>query len=250
MLKRVTRVLASLLPAIALLGLSPVSAEAEGRSEGSKSSTSATAIKTAKGARGSASKSTRTVSGSTGAGSGSGGYSEPCGQPGLVLCRVWTSEAPGVDVTVVSVEIATELELPEPTIGFGPDPAGNKWNMIPVGYPMWLWTQGRSAFSSTASEDALTVTLNATPGPTAFTMGDGGSVTCTDQPTWIKGNTQKSPCSYTYQYPSPEDEPYVVTATTTWTVHWYAADESGTLTIDRTATRELTVGELHSLRER
>lgn len=155
-----------------------------------------------------------------------------------------------IDIEGIAISVAAAVHLPEPTIGFGPDPAGNKWNMIPVGYPMWLWTENRTALANSATTAGLTVALTATPGTTTFTMGDGSKVTCNSQPHWIKGNTQKSPCSYTYQYPSPDNDPYIVTATTQWAVRWYAADQSGTLTLNRTATRPITIGELHSLRER
>lgn len=172
---------------------------------------------------------------------------EPCGPPTRVLCPVYT---PGPSVASVATSVATKVKLPVPSIRFGPEPSANKWNMIPVGYALWVWTEGRSTLSSDASKDGLSVSLRAVPGETVFTMGDGNTLRCGYQPVWIKGNTQKSTCSYTYEYPSPEGEPYVVSATTTWDVQWTAAGRSGSLSMERTASRTITIGELHSLRER
>ncbi len=186
-----------------------------------------------------------------GSGSGTRTVFEPCGEPGQVLCAVGGTDAPsGVDVTSVATSVATAVKLPVPTIRFGPEPSANKWNMIPVGYALWVWTEGRDTKASSASKDGLTVSLSAVAGNTVFSMGDGHSLTCGDQPVWMKGNKAKSPCSYTYSMPSPKGKPYTVSATTTWTVQWSAAGQSGTLTMTRTASRTITIGELQSLRER
>ncbi len=176
---------------------------------------------------------------------------EPCGEPGQVLCAVGGSDAPsGVDVEGVATSVATAVKLSVPSIHFGPEPSANRWNMIPVGYALWIWTDGRDTLTSSSSKDGLSVSLTATPGATTFTMGDGNSLSCADQPVWLKGNKSRGPCSYTYEMPSPKGKPYTVTATTTWQVTWTAAGQTGTLTMTRAASRTITIGELQSLRER
>ncbi len=137
-----------------------------------------------------------------------GSLMEPCGEEGQVLCMVGQPEAPsGVDVKSVATSVATAVKLPVPTIRFGPEPSANKWNMIPVGYALWVWTEGRDTQASGASKDGLAVSLSAVAGDTVFSMGDGHSLTCGDQPVWMKGNKAKSPCWYTEWMPSPKGKP-------------------------------------------
>jgi hypothetical protein len=161
-----------------------------------------------------------------------------------------TSRPAGPDVETVVIEVLTTLRLPAPTIHFGPDPSRNEWGMIPVGYPLWLWTDGRHHMASAASRSGITVTLDASPGTTVFQMGDGNSLSCTAQPVKpAHGEAgRKGPCSYVYQRTS-RGHPYTVTATTTWTVVWTAAGRTGTLTVPRRATAPIMVGELQSIVE-
>ncbi|MCE1175372.1 MAG: hypothetical protein LWW77_12320, partial [Propionibacteriales bacterium] len=137
---------------------------------------------------------------------------------------------------------------PDPTPRLGPDPSVNEWNMLAVGYPIWLWTDQPNTLTTTAHHDGLTFTLNATRTATVFNMGDHNTKTCTATTPYPGYTKQPSPtCSYTYDTPSPVGHPYTLTATTTWNITWTTGTHHGTLTHTTTGTRTLDVGELQSL---
>jgi len=132
----------------------------------------------------------------------------------------------------------------------GPNPSQNKWNMIPVGYPIWLWTDGDATLSSTVTQDGLTVSITATRQSIAFKMGDGNTTTCkafTVRPTHLANNPmQQSPtCGYVYDTTGT----YTIAATTTWLINWMAGGQTGQFTVTDTATAStpLTIGELYSV---
>lgn len=149
-----------------------------------------------------------------------------------------------------AIRVAASVHLPTPTIGYGPDPAERGWTGIPVGFVVTLWVNGRDPIQSSATDQGLTVALRATPSRTVFTMGDGGTTTCavTSMHEYLRAVTQPL-CSYVYQVPSPDRQPYTITATTHWEVEWTAGTESGVIMVQRSATTRLQVGELHSLVE-
>ena len=148
-------------------------------------------------------------------------------------------------------KVAVQLSLPDPTPRFGPDPSVNKWKMLAVGYPIWLWTDRPTTISTTAHHDGLTFTLTATWTSTTFTMGDGHTKTCTAttiRPKTVKPATKPSPtCGYVYQTKSSKGHPYTVTAATHWHIDWTTNGYNGTFTHTYTGNRTLNIGELQSL---
>ncbi len=149
----------------------------------------------------------------------------------------------------LSRHLIVRLQLPKPTPQFGPDPADNEWNMMAVGYPIWLWTEGPRTVTSTESAYGYTFTLRAHYRSTSFDMGDGKTKSCTNT-TVYRGSTKPgspSPtCGYTY-LKAARDGTYTVTATTHWDVDWSVAGFSGTLPGTHSASRELPVGELQAI---
>jgi hypothetical protein len=147
--------------------------------------------------------------------------------------------------------VAAKLKLPDPTPRFGPDPSVNEWNMLAVGFPIWLWTDRPTQVSTTAHHDGLTFTLTATWTSTTFTMGDEHSKTCaatTIRPKTVKPATKPSPtCGYVYQTKSKIGHPYTVTADTHWRIDWTTNGYSGTFDHTYTGSRTLEIGELQSL---
>jgi hypothetical protein len=155
------------------------------------------------------------------------------------------------DPVTAAREVIAKLKLPNPTPRFGPDPSVNEWNMLAVGFPIWLWTDQPTHLTTTAHHDGLTFHLTATWQNTTFTMGDGHTTTCTTTttyPTHInKPGTPSPTCGYTYNTPSPKNHPYTVTAQTNWQITWTTAGQTGTLPHTYTGHRTLTIGELASL---
>ena len=147
--------------------------------------------------------------------------------------------------------VAAQLKLPNPTPRFGPDPSVNEWNMLAVGFPIWLWTDRPTTVSTTAHHDGLDFTLTATWTSTTFTMGDGHTKTCTAttiRSKTVKPATKPSPtCGYVYQTKSKTGHPYTVTANTHWRIDWTTNGYQGTFTHTYTGNRTLEIGELQSL---
>ena len=148
-------------------------------------------------------------------------------------------------------EVRVLLRLPDPTPRFGPDPSVNEWNMLVVGYPIWLWTDRPVRVSATATHDGLTMSLTAEWTSTRFEMGDGHGLTCADTTPYPRRPDRYgvgSPtCGYVYQERSGPGRGYTVTATTRWLVTWSAGGRSGALTTGYTGQRSLPIGELQAL---
>lgn len=149
----------------------------------------------------------------------------------------------------LSRRLIVRLQLPKPTPQFGPDPTVNEWNMLAVGYPIWLWTEGPTTVTSTESAYGHTFTLRAHYRSTTFDMGDGKTRQCTDTTVYrktVKPGAASPTCGYTY-LKAARDGTYTVTATTHWDVDWSVAGYSGTLPGTHSASRELRVGELQAI---
>ncbi|MBA3020747.1 hypothetical protein [Propionicimonas sp.] len=148
-------------------------------------------------------------------------------------------------------KVVAKLKLPNPTPRFGPDPSVNEWNMLAVGFPIWLWTDQPTRITTTAHHDGLTFQLTATWQSTTFNMGDGQTKTCTTTtvyPPHIDKPGRPSPtCGYVYETRSPKGHPYTVTADTHWRIDWATNGYSGTFNHTYTGNRTLDVGELQSM---
>lgn len=160
--------------------------------------------------------------------------------------------SPDLDQTTarqLARHLVVRLQLPEPTPQFGPDPSDNEWNMIAVGYPLWLWTEGPTTVTATESAYGYTFTLRAHYRSTTFELGDGTATRCTDTTRYrrtTKPGTASPTCGHTY-LEAPRDGTYTVSATTHWDVDWSVAGFSGTLPGTHSASRELRVGELQAI---
>lgn len=146
--------------------------------------------------------------------------------------------------------LIVQLQLPDPTPRFGPDPAVNEWKMAAVGYPLWLWTDGPTTVSNQVQAFGVTFTLRATWLSTTFDMGDGHQVNCTSTrvyPKRITPGTKSPVCGYTYLTSSLPKGNYEVTATTNWQISWRALGQSGSLPGSHSGSWALPVGELNAL---
>lgn len=147
-------------------------------------------------------------------------------------------------------ELVAELQLPTPEVMVGPDPSVNKWNMAVVGYPLWIWSGTASTASISRAYPAATLTLRAELEELVFEMGDGVVLRCVDPAPYPEGVALATPspnCGHVYQMPSPKGQQHTITATGHWVIRWSAGEFSGRLTMDRTSTRSLKVGELQSI---
>jgi hypothetical protein len=166
-------------------------------------------------------------------------YVYKCTGPGFrdALYRppVWIADGqPGPVPLPSPAELAAQarnqLRLPAPKIKA--NPAGDQL----VSLPTWLWLDPSSwsNISATASVPGVSVTAVARPTSVTWSMGDGGSVTCTGPGSpFPAGGDPKSAspdCGYTYRTSSAGQraEAFPVSATVNWTVTWSGAGQGGT----------------------
>jgi hypothetical protein len=154
-------------------------------------------------------------------------------------------------VDIALSELLVALRLPDVTPRFGPDPGLNEWKMLPVGHPVWLWTDGPRSRSATASSQGVAFGLSATWLSTTFTMGDGRQVTCSatrEYSSAVSPGTPSPVCGHVYTKPSLPRGSYTVTATATWQIDWSVSGvSSGSFRHSYSDSAELAVGELHAL---
>jgi hypothetical protein len=167
---------------------------------------------------------------------------------------VWRQNPPpGQPGTVTPAQLAARairaLPMGKPQIGMAPQSTGRGL----VGLPVWMWTDvGETTWgpvSRTASVPGLAVTARAEVTQIVWSMGDGGSVTCTTAGTPYQPAYQgtKSPdCGWKYERPSPPGGRYTVTATATWSIEWWVVGggETGGATVTRQAQTTVQIDEL------
>lgn len=173
-------------------------------------------------------------------------YLLQCLTPGM---SVTDAPSPPPNPAVLGAEAVAQLTLPDATPKFGPDPSVNKWNMLAVGFPIWLWTDGQTQLTSSASVRGYTVTLVATRTLVQFSMGDGTTVSCTATAAYtpaVKPGTPSPNCGHVYQL-KPDSGSYRVAALASWNVTWSVLGQSGTIPITKGAARQLPIGELQAV---
>jgi hypothetical protein len=168
----------------------------------------------------------------------------------LYRAPVWIPDAaaaPAPDPKALAEQARNQLRLPGPRIVMNPSA-----DQL-VGLPTWLWLDaaGWNQVAATASAGGVSVTAVAKPAQVTWSLGDGGTVTCTGPGTpFPAGADPKSAspdCGYTYRHRSL-DTPggtFAVTATVRWDVTWAGAGQTGAFpgltTVSTTAARVIDV---------
>ena len=123
-----------------------------------------------------------------------------------------------------------------------------------VGVPVWLWTEVTPTTwgpnSATAAVPGLAITATAQATRIVWDMGDGNAVTCLNPGTpYYSGGVESPTCDYVYSASSAGEpgDAYTLTATATWEVTWTGGGTSGTLTVTRSSSATLRIGELQVL---
>lgn len=134
---------------------------------------------------------------------------------------------PAVDPAVLAAQAVDSLRLPMPQIAASPEAAQL------VRLPVWLWLEGASwsSQSASASVPGLTVTATAVPVEAAWDMGDGSTVTCEGPgAAWEQGmdpEASSPDCGHTYTRPS--GGPLKASVTVAWEVTWSGGGQSGSV---------------------
>ncbi|MFC0526196.1 hypothetical protein [Phytohabitans kaempferiae] len=153
---------------------------------------------------------------------------------------------PPPDPETVALQALALITLREPDLQIKPDPSGAGL----VGLPVWLWVEKAEdtwgPIDSYDIERGLRVDITATVTNLTFDLGDGSPpISCPSGGTpYPKGATGPSPdCGHVFDKSSRQQpgQKFTVTATTTWTVDWYAST-GDTGTIEAPQIREATVG--------
>ena len=123
-----------------------------------------------------------------------------------------------------------------------------------VGVPVWLWTDvtpttwGPNA--ATASVPGLSITATAQATSITWDMGDGTTVSCPSAGTpYVTGGIHSPTCEHVYAVSSAgqPDDAFTITGTTTWEVTWVGGGTSGALTVTRSASTTVRIGEMQVL---
>lgn len=155
---------------------------------------------------------------------------------------------PARTVTISPAQIAqmayAKITLPKPTIGSAPCTRADCKGA--VGLPVWLWTDpdNWTPRNASASLGGVTVNVSARPRSVTWSMGDGGTVTCTTPGTKydLKFGFSSSPdCGYKYLKTSLSQPGgrYTLQAVITYNVVFSGAY---TATLNPTTSSSSTVG--------
>ena len=145
-----------------------------------------------------------------------------------------------------------QLQLPKPVVRMSPDAGAAQV----VRFPTWLWVDasGWRPVSKTVQVPGASLTATATPQRVAWSMGDGGSVTCagpgTPYSSSYPAGSSSPDCGYIYQRSSARqpDETFMVKATVVWDVVWQGAGKSGTVPgMEMTSQVPVRVSEVQSV---
>ncbi|MEU3735388.1 ATP/GTP-binding protein [Streptomyces sp. NPDC033538] len=182
-------------------------------------------------------------------------YEQTCGWENFVTRMVWLAEPPEqetINPAVLAQRMVDSMTLLGPDIA-SPRAAGR----YTVGVPVWMWVnQSATTYGpniASASAGGVTVTATAMVSKIVWQMGDGSAVTCAGPGTPYRGSSEmaESPtCGHRYSTTSAQGPggKYAVTATSTWTVDWQGAGQSGQLQEIRQSDMQVAVGEMQVVR--
>lgn len=159
--------------------------------------------------------------------------------------------APTIAPEEAARRAVAKIRLTAKPPGLSPDWNKNKYKMLAVGFPVWVYADPDSLVPVNDSQniEGLSVSLDAAKPNVTVKMGDGTTLRCA-----LKGRPfnhrdepgSDGPCSHRYQKMSPPDG-YTVTAIYTWNVAWTAGGQSGVITISNQASTQIPIGELQAL---
>ena len=132
-------------------------------------------------------------------------------------------------------QASLELGVPAPVVRLGPDPSWNKWKLLAVGLPIWLWTEGVQPQSAATSAEGIDIQMQAAPGGATVDWGDGTVIWCatmTSKTRYTDPLLMSPDCGHKYEHPGD----YTITVTQQWIVDWAALDQKGQLQLQSVGT--------------
>ena len=138
----------------------------------------------------------------------------------------------------------SRIELPVPNVSPQLDLGGY------VNLGMWLAIEPATFAPLTAEAGPVWATLTARHDSITFDFGNGDTRSCAGFGTPIvdTNTLDEGPCGYTYRQSSPDDDPYSVGVTTTWSISYTSSSGSGSLDpFNRTANFDHDVDEIQTI---
>ena len=142
---------------------------------------------------------------------------------------------PGIDIAGVVSQASLELGVPAPVVRLGPDPSWNKWKLLAVGLPIWLWTEGIQPQTAATSMEGIDIQMQAVPGGATVDWGDGTVIWCatmTSKTRYTDPLLMSPDCGHKYEHPGD----YTITVTQQWIVDWAALNQKGQLQLQSAGT--------------
>ena len=177
-------------------------------------------------------------------------YSVACTDLGTVLRYVPIGVGVGDLIPGITDQVSGQLQPPIPSIS--PTPEAN--GIVNLG--LWLAVQPQTLGPITAQAGPATwITVTPTLSSTTFDLGNGDTLTCDGTGVPIEtvhpdlDVVEQSPtCGYTYRHSSPDDQPFQLSITTTWTLPYESSEGPGEIPpLERTVTLDYDVDEIQTV---
>lgn len=174
---------------------------------------------------------------------------------------VWMPEggvvpAPPPNPEDLAWRAAAGLNLAPINMGIAPTPLDqNPDSLGAVGLPVWLWVETPSSnttgptLTSSASERGYTVTIRAQMTGIDWDLGDGGQVITCGLGNRFDPKTMgpETPVSCGRQHGYQKQGEYTITATSHWKIEWGGIGRTGVITMDRSTSARVRIGELQTV---
>ena len=160
-------------------------------------------------------------------------------------------EGGAVDPRALALSARQSVSIPAPPIATSPSADDRLYTQVQT----WLWLEDQwwTTYLATANAGRVSATVTATPTSASWDTGDGGGTTCRGPGVaWQRGMPDDATyCKHTYTNSSAGQEggTYALTATVTFEITWTSnTGGGGSLeAIDRTASRDVEVGEIQAV---
>jgi hypothetical protein len=158
----------------------------------------------------------------------------------------WVDTSITIDDVIDDAVDRARRAVPAPTLDLNPPPEAG--GIVNLG--LWLALVGQPPVTVRAEAGSLWAEATVTLASTSWDMGNGDTVVCDGPGTPIvdTDTLEQGPCGYTYRQSSPDDAPFVMTVTATWSVTYRSSAGSGSVgSVDRTASVDYDVDEIQTI---
>ena len=171
-------------------------------------------------------------------------FSRTC--PGRDAEYSWVDTSISVQDVIDDAVGRASRAVPGPSLELSPSPEAG--GIVNLG--LWLSLADQDPVMVRAEAGSLWAEATVTLASTSWDMGNGDVVEC-DGPGEAIVDTEtldEGPCGYTYRQSSPDDDPYVLSVTATWSIGYRSSGGSGSVgTLERTVSVDYDVDEIQTI---